>query len=148
MASSVKQYIWTARFFSILYLSLALMGSYIVVYGPPAKLLESQQLPIPTEPKHLFWFMLTIALMAVLFLTTLWSSFFPKAKGYFLIHFAAKILSAAGFVYLFLKQEKYAFYLLTANIELFIGVFFLALFLRAYFSHTSLKSSDQPVTLS
>ena len=148
MASSVKQYIWTARFFSFLYLCIALVGSYVVIYGPPANLLESQKLPIPIEPKQWFWFILSIALMTVLFLATLWSSFFPRDKGYFLIHFIAKLLSAAGFVYLFLKQEKYAFYLLTANIELFIGVFFLALFLRAYFSHTSLKSTGQSITQS
>lgn len=100
---------------------------YLINVGP--KVFKAfEEIPIPSER---FWVTLSTAMMMMLVTTSLYSSFYPKIKGFVVIHLASKATSVAGYSYLFLKQKHYFAYLLGAATDSFIILIVVVFFLRS-----------------
>lgn len=81
--------------------------------------------PIPV-PAEQFWSVLATSMMAMLVVTSLYSSFYPHIKGFFVLHLTSKAVSVVGFMYAFLFINPYFGYLLGIFTDslIFILVFF------------------------
>ncbi|MCM2277286.1 MAG: hypothetical protein NDJ89_04365 [Oligoflexia bacterium] len=96
---------------------------YLLNVGPKA-FNFTEAIPDPAE--H-FWIVIAAASMAMLSALSFFSAESPKVRGYFLVHLLAKVVTFAGYLYMFLNEKPYFAYLLGIMTDLLI----VAIVLRA-----------------
>ena len=98
---------------------------YLINVGPRV-FKAFQEIPMPSER---FWVALSTSMTMMLSVTSFYSSLYPKIKGFVLIHIVSKVVSVAGFIYLFLRHAPYFAYILGAVVDsgviLIVGGFYL-----------------------
>lgn len=120
-----KRFFWFLRIMGVLYALLGLAFFffsneifYLMNVGPQVfKITET--IPNPTEK---FWLVLATSMMAMLSALSFLASESPWVRGYNLVHLLAKTASTAGFLYLFLNENRYFAYLLGVITDASIAV--------------------------
>lgn len=132
--SNATQYlVWAMKVFAFMYFVVGLLfffmpeeTFYLINIGP--KVFGTfQEIPVPVER---FWLVLATSMMAMLSLTALLSSQNPHVKGYLLLHMLSKSVSVAGFLYSFIRFQKYFAYLVGAVTDFSILVLVAVLYLK------------------
>lgn len=135
------------RFFAILYLLCGVFFFFrpaavfhILNVGP--KIFEAL-VEIPPQAES-FWLVLATSMMAMLCVTSFYSSLYPRAKGYVMVHVVSKAVSISGFLFLFLHQQRYFAYIAGAVIDALIVLVVLAFFLPSLAAKAPLEASAAP----
>ena len=135
----VSQYVWLMRILGVIY---AFGGAlffffphevfYLVNVGPRILAglgVGASLLPIP-EPSEQFWLVLASSMMAMLSALSFLASESPRVRGYTLVHLLSKIVSSAGFLYVFLHGTRYFAYLVGIAADFPIAVVVSLAYLR------------------
>lgn len=134
MTQATKQFVWVMRIFTFVYIIVAstffFMPDelfYLINVGP--KVFKAfQEIPVPTER---FWSVLATAMVAMLSVTSFYSSLYPKQKGFVLIHLVSKTVSVAGLSYMFLRHQPYFAYLFGAVVDSSVILIVAGFYLRS-----------------
>ncbi|MGE4234047.1 MAG: hypothetical protein AB7F43_12025 [Bacteriovoracia bacterium] len=127
-------YQWFLRLLGLLYLSLAVALFFFSNELVIQVNLLAQRYPMFDDAKltqDYFWKAIVSAHYLTMFLLSLWSSFYPRIKGYFLIHFWSKIFGVLLFgTYLFYVSRSILF-LVFGLLEAILAVLLLFSFVKS-----------------
>ena len=120
MTPATKQFVWVMRIFAFIYVLVSLFFFfmpeqlfYLINIGP--KVFSAfEEIPMPSER---FWVALSAAMTAMLAVTSFYSSLYPGIKGFVMIHLVSKVVSVAGFSYLFLSHKPYFAYIIGSVVD-------------------------------
>lgn len=134
MPPAVRQYNWLMRILSLIYLLVAVLVSYLTFNGATLPSFANVVPALTEPPKILFWCVLSMTLMICMTLTALWSSFYPKVKGFFIIHFLSLFIPCLAFGFLFWKHGKLGIFFLGSLATGLPSIFLLLFYLRTCFA--------------
>ena len=134
MTQATRQFVWVMRIFAFIYFVGAILfffmpeeTFYLINVGPRV-LKMCEEIPMPSER---FWAALATSMMAMLLVSSLYSSLYPHVKGFVLIHVVSKAVSVTGFTYLFASHHRYFAYALGAATDTMVLLTVAGFYLRS-----------------
>ncbi len=149
----MRKYQWFMRLLTVIYLLVGVAFFFyhdqlVDVLNLGSKIFTAfQPLPVSIENKELFWTVLATSMMVMLSLTALFSSIYPTAASFLIIHLASKLTSTVSFIYLLKTQTPYFAYLVGTITDSFIFLVVLYFYLRAVFTKSIATVEPQDNTL-
>ncbi|MBI3543873.1 MAG: hypothetical protein HY075_11425 [Deltaproteobacteria bacterium] len=149
MTHATRDFVWVMRIYAVIYFVGALLFFfmpeeifYLINVGPRVFKIYDE-IPMPSE--H-FWVALSTSMMMMLCFASVYSSVYPKIKGFIGIHMVSKITSVIGFTYLFLHGPQHGFaYLFGAITDSSVIVVVLGFYLRSVTSRGEVPSiTEEP----